>query len=497
MKIYKFCSSLFLSIFVFASLNAQNTNKGTDKLPKDSLLNEITNIDKRVKVFIHKDPSTGYSAPLQMNQSSGVRLDNSGLIRNANGLLVVPNFWVPFDEYTSFQDTIIFEPAFLPVVFDGKILPSNLNFLSKAAPKGIAPDFHLIPSDSTFAPQLARVERVQGMRRYYYQNNFEKIKLNALLFKNNPVITEKKIQKKNAFEQFLSTDDAISVAAPELEKFEIEKVHWIKKGEHSLQINQNSLSDNWFTGGNKNLNVLNYHRLDAKYKKNKITLDNIIEWKLNFQNTQGDTLRNINVMEDFFRIYSVFGVNAYKRWSYTANTLITTPLFNSYPINSKEKRAAIFSPLMVNVGIGMRYALEKVSTKDKARKLNWTVDLAPISVNYTFVGDKGVNETRFGIKEGHMSNTDFGMTAIMNVTYSFNRFASVTSRFKYFTDYQKVLMESESRFNFIISQYFSTSVYAYVRYDDGVPALAGDDSMWRYFQWNQILSFGLNYRWGK
>ena len=43
-----------------------------------------------------------------------------------------------------------------------------------------------------------------------------------------------------------------------------------------------------------------------------------------------------------------------------------------------------------------------------------------------------------------------------------------------------------------ISRFFSTRIYFHLRYDDGVEKTEDNKS---YFQLNELLSFGFNYKW--
>jgi hypothetical protein len=45
-----------------------------------------------------------------------------------------------------------------------------------------------------------------------------------------------------------------------------------------------------------------------------------------------------------------------------------------------------------------------------------------------------------------------------------------------------------------LNRYLSTSIYAYLRYDDGVP-VDKKAKGWGYFQFNEIIGFGLSYTW--
>jgi hypothetical protein len=123
--------------------------------------------------------------------------------------------------------------------------------------------------------------------------------------------------------------------------------------------------------------------------------------------------------------------------------------------------------------------------------VKWTLALAPISVNYKYVGNKSVDVKRYGIPEGKRSLMDIGSTITSILKYDITRYITWDSRLSYFTSYEKVMSEFENGLNMALSNAFSTRVYVNVRYDDGVPA----DPDYQYWQVNQTLSFGLNYKW--
>lgn len=494
MNVDKFCLGLVVLLFAFGTTNAQN--RGNTNLKKDSLLNNITNLNKRLKDVSSRSISTGFSAPLKIDTAYANQLNDESFLpqRNKQGLLVLEPNWIPFAENVTFRDTVILDPVFLPVIFDGKILPDNLDFLPEKSDS--TEEFRLIPRESTFAPKLDRMQHIRDMRKYYIINNPQRIRISTSNFVDSEKLKEAAVvEKKNVFKELLTTDDAISISRPEVEKIQIKPVYWLKNGEHSLQINQNSFSHNWSAGGNNNFSVLNYHKITLNYKKNKITFNNTIEWRLNMQQNSADTLRKINITDDFLRTYSVLGISAFvKKWSYTATLEVKTPLFNGFPINSENKVRAIFSPLQVNVGIGMGYTLEKTSKRDKYKKTKLTFDLAPLSLNYTIVGDKGVDVTKFGVESGKKSRLDFGSTINANLSLSFNRFSGFSSRLKCFTNYEKVLVESENKFTMSFNRFLSSSVYYYLKFDDGV-GIANRSKGWGYFQYNEVIGFGLSYTW--
>lgn len=504
MKVNKFCASLIITLFAFASLNAQDSDNV--KVNKDSLLNKITDISGKLKKLSVKDTTIGFSAPLKIDTAFANRIQESHVqpIRDANGLLIVPSEWTPLPDYISFRDTVIYEPALLPVVFNGKILPPDLDFRSKGDSDDSIKPFHLISPDSTFAPKLKRVEDIENMRREYYMNNPQKIKLNALTFKGVPVIDERVVEPKNPFQELLSTDDAIGITTPEIEKIRIKPVYWLKNGEHRLQLTYNTYSKKW--GSDNNFDLFSNQKFNFNYKKGKIEFNNLLEWRLqlkqitSLEDKDKDENKNkdkVNIIEDYIRTYSNFGIKAFDKWSYSTNMELKTPVFQKLTNDAvRVKQRSFLSPLEANIGVGMRYATENISKKNKYRKFNLSADLSVLSVNYKYVRDDSVSVTQFGIDEGKKSNTEFGSTFNVNLTYSHNRYTKFSSRAKYFTNYEKVYLEWESSLDFALNSYFSTTIYLYLKYDDGVPfANKNNDDTWGYFNYNQMIRFGLTYTW--
>ena len=494
MRVFKFFFSFIIFFIVFVSVSAQQTNN--TKINKDSLLNKITDIDTRLKEISTKDTTKGFSAPLKIDTAYINQIHEAYLqpLRDKNGLLIVEPDWTPFDNYKSFRDTVIFEPAFLPVVFDGKILPPRLDFIPKDTASTQTEPFYLISPDSTFAPLLKRAEEIEAMRRRYYMNNPQQIRLNAMTFEGASVIKEKVVEQRNPWKELITADNPVELNTPEIEKIRIKPVYWLKNGSHKLDLSQNSFSDNW--SGENNFNIYSEHKVNLNYKKDKIYFNNLLEWRLSIQQMKADTVNKVNILDDLFRTYSSFGVNAFKNWSYSSNLEMKTPLFNRYNVNdaSKVRQRAFLSPFELNLGVGMRYAKEIVSKADKYRKFNITADISVLSLNYKYVRSDKVKEVWFGIDEGDKAKTEYGSTYNLNVSYSRNRYTNFTSRLKYFTNYERVYVEFENSVNFKLNSYFSTSLYLYVKYDDNIP-YDRKDSKWGYFSYYQRVGFGLYYSW--
>jgi hypothetical protein len=322
----------------------------------------------------------------------------------------------------------------------------------------------------------------------------DRVKYSILNFDSLPRSTSDDVVREtfNPFRELLQSETAYSLEAPGVELTTIDRKYWIRSGEHSFQFAQNYFSDNWHKGGTNNLNINSYQVLRANYKKEKVKFNNTLEWRLSVFNAPDDTLRQYRIGNDLIRYYGDFGLDAFiEGWSYSMNMEAKTQLFNSYPTNSNNLRSAFLAPLYVNAGVGLKYNLDKRSDKVRGRRVRWDLALAPISVNFKYVGNDSVNVVRFGIPENRSYNLDMGTTVTSILKYDITRYITWDSRLTYFTSYDKVEMEFENSLNMSLSNAFSTRLYLNVRFDDGVPPHPD----LKYWQYNQTLSFGLNYKW--
>lgn len=415
--------------------------------------------------------------------------------RKENGTLELPQQVFPYELYLSslnFRDTMLYNPLFVPVVFTGRIeVPDSISFYPQKDDKL---KNVLISSDNTFAPYLEKQTFVDKVRRHYYLEHPSSVKLStsSLSGLKQTVADEEVSRRFNPFKELLSSETSYSLDKPNVEGIEIGRVYWVKTGEHSLQFSQNYFSPNWHRGGTSNLNINSNHILNLNYEKDKIKFNNRLEWRLSVYNAPDDTLRNYRIGDDMVRYYGDFGHDAFiKSWSYSTNLEVKTQLFKSYKANEDELRSAFLSPLYVNAGIGMKYHIDKRSKTVRNRRLRLDVSISPLSVNYRYVGNNEVDRKRYGIPEGDKSLFDKGSTLTSNMTYDFTKYISWKSRLKYFTNYGKVEAELENTLTMSLTQMFSTTIYLNLRFDDSVPA--HDD--YKYLQVNEVVSFGLNYKW--
>lgn len=454
------------------------------------------NIRPSKTVQLLKDSITGLYARTIRNDSLVTEKKDTVVYytRNANGLIVLPvTDWEPFPYNISFRDTVIYNPAYLPVVFDGKILPPNLNFLQKDSINSKA-SFHLLPEEETLAPEIAHMNKVHELRRNYYMdiNNIQNIRYTSNILKTVPRIDEEDVTKRNVLHDLITVENPIKVQPIELPKTDINYIYWTKSGEHSLQIAQNYISDNWYKGGNSSFMLKNYHKFQLNYKKDKITFDNMLEWKLSLQKVNGAEKHGTNISEDLLRLENTLGLKAFNKWSYSTKLDTKTQIFKSYPVNTDELNTAFLSPLVVNLGIGMNYTLDKKFKSDKAKKLKFSQSISPLSLNFVYLADTLVTK-RQGVDYGDRTLFEVGSSLNSDLTFNINRYMTWNSRFRYFTNYERVECEFENRFIMKLNRFLSTTMYMYWRFDDSSTAVK--EKALGYFQLNEMVSFGINYTW--
>ena len=443
--------------------------------------------------------NSGYAIPKKFTQSLRKFLIKDDLVMSPEAQLLINEFYNrsnTFDSYVTLKDTIIVNRLFMPILFSGKYLPDNMTFYDKNLGKPSYQPKPLMPVDSIFT-EYVQAEKSADMAYRYVESNYPTHFRYSQSMLPKEAVKAKEVKKKITDDFPLVVTNDISFddeKAPE--KFIPERRYWKSHFESSIQFAQNYVSPNWHKGGNSSLNLNNREYVRYDYNKDRVQFTNELEIKNTLYTAPNDTLRSFKVSDDVFRLHSNFGYRAFSKWYYTLDMEFKTQLLSSYAENSDVRQAGFLSPYSVNVGVGMKYDLNK-KFKDKHKSLTFNVNVAPLAYTFRQTIDDKINLGKHFKKKDDSDEYPtlenlFGSTINATLNFQINRNVSWYSRFYYNTNYKRIEGEWENRFSLAWSRFFSTNITLNMRYDDGVARNKDFDS---FLQLNELLSFGFNYKW--
>ena len=268
---------------------------------------------------------------------------------------------------------------------------------------------------------------------------------------------------------------------------ELKRRYWKPGWESIVQFSENYVSPNWHKGGNSALNLYNKQLFRMDYNKERISWLNELDWRLSVFTSAADTVSRFRVAEDLLRLRSNFGVRAVENLFYTLDVEARTQLFTMREENKTERLSALFSPVAVSMGLGMKYVLDKKYPSRYGRRLRLDINLAPLAYDFRWSMRTDIDMKRHGFGEGKRIYSAFGSMLKAEMIFDITSFLSWRSYLYYNTSYHRVETEWENGLNYAFSRFFSARVNVQLRFDDAAPRTK---EMYSRLQINQLLSIG-------
>lgn len=178
---------------------------------------------------------------------------------------------------------------------------------------------------------------------------------------------------------------------------------WVIGGNGLFQIIQNYILDNWYKGGESNNVVMVNLQLFVNYNDcEKVQFENLFEVKLGFNFFLLDEYYKYLVNIDQLCLYFKLGIQVVNNWYYIIIGEFKIQFVKGYKVNSEELVVVFFVFVDVIVSVGMDYKLKK-------KKFNFFVFMFLLIYNFCYIGNKNVDEIKFGLDKGKCLKNDFGV----------------------------------------------------------------------------------------
>lgn len=280
-----------------------------------------------------------------------------------------------------------------------------------------------------------------------------------------------------------------------IETVSVERRYWLPRFEAHAQLAQNQVSPNWHKGGTSSANLSSRLYYQLAYKKDKVEWVNELEYKLGLFTVPSEIKLeekpDFKISEDVFRMRSNLGLKAWKRWFYTVDLNLRSQLLNNYDREGNVTTRA-FAPLIIDGGLGMKYNLKKKKIGGNPfNNLNFTLNVAPASMQFIWIHAKDVTRGRYGLQEDQDYLLRLGSSLRMNLDWQFSDAFSWRSRLYYNTSYKHIETELENTLEYAFNKYFSTMLNVNLRFDDSV-ILDEPKTFKSLLQYNELFSFGFS-----
>ena len=202
--------------------------------------------------------------------------------------------------------------------------------------------------------------------------------------------------------------------------------HWKYHSEASFTLNQASLT-NWVKGGESNIStsfdITGY--ADYSNKPYNVTSSNFARIKYGLI-ASGDKDKGVRKNLDLLETNSKINHKAFGKFDFSGILLFKTQIAKGYNYpNDSVPVSRFMNPGILTLGAGLDYKPDK----------NTSINFSPVSYKGTYVPDKSIDQTKYGIAADRRSKNEFGASFMISNVYKPNASVVVTNRLQLFTNY--------------------------------------------------------------
>lgn len=240
-------------------------------------------------------------------------------------------------------------------------------------------------------------------------------------------------------------------------------------GTVDLNFNQ-AFFENWISGGESSFTGLFNLDYNLNYSDRKGWVwDNNLMISIGGNRVSGSNI--LKKADDRFQINSQLGKQINMLWNYSFYIDLKTQLLPGYRyfkengVEKKEKLSRIFSPTIVQMGLG--WYLKKSA--------DFWINLSPVAGRGIFVGSAytknlAPNKNYFGVESGKTSSMFLGSSINGFLKFWLMENISMTNKFNFYVNYiqniQNVDFELNSTIKMKVNKKISSNLIIHLMYDD-------------------------------
>jgi hypothetical protein len=254
---------------------------------------------------------------------------------------------------------------------------------------------------------------------------------------------------------------SLSVNAQDKEAVSDSTKLWTKSGSVGLTFSNVGL-ENWTGGGVSSVSLGFVGNYKAVRETEVSVWDNQIDFA--YGGIKQDGNETFRKTDDQLIINSQYGYKLNKKWSVSALVNFRTQVAPGYVYPSDTTRTRttnLLAPGYLNSNIGLTYRPNK----------EFTATISPLANKTTFVLDKAVDETFFGLDEGDKVRGEFGYSIVSNYTKKVMENVNFTTNLVLFAEYEnptEIDVNWETLLSMKVNKYITTSFGTQLIYDEDV-----------------------------